>query len=119
MADSCAGSMQSSCSHDSVLPATNNKLFFVGVGYAQAAVEFADKLGIDPSLCFGDEGGVAGDDLKLEKGFKTMWNPPAVRTMMERTSQESLKELGNAYKDAADSIGINNSCPRIRMIHYV
>lgn len=62
---------------DSVLPATNSKLFFVGVGNAQAAGEFADKLGIDPSLCFGDEGGVAGDALELQKGIRSMWNPSA------------------------------------------
>lgn len=96
---------------DNVLPATNNKLFFVGVGNAQAAAEFADKLRIDPSLCFGDENGAAGDALELEKGLKTMWNPAAVKAMMNRNDQDSLTELGNAYKEAADSIGIKQLMP--------
>jgi len=97
---------------DNVLPAINNKLFFVGVGNAQAAAEFADKLDIDPSLCFGDEGGAAGDALELQKGFKTMWNPTAVKAMMDRNDQESLTELGNAFKEAADNIGIKQLMPK-------
>lgn len=95
-----------------MLPATNNKLFFVGVGNSQAAAEFADKLGISPSICFGDEGGAAGDALELQKGFKTMWNPPAVSAMMDRNDQDSLTDLGNAYKEAADSIGIKQLMPK-------
>jgi hypothetical protein len=96
-----------------VLPAVpNQKLFFVGVGSGQAAAEFASQLGIDPSLCFGDEGGAVGDVLGLEKGFQTMWNPPAVENMMQRNDQESLTALGEAYKAAADTIGIQNLAPQ-------
>lgn len=94
-----------------MLPATS-KLYFVGVGSAEAASQFADKLGIDPQLCFGDEGGAMGESLGLEKGFKTMWNPPAVQTMMERNDEDSLKALGEAYKAAADEIGIQNLAPK-------
>jgi len=94
-----------------VLPAVG-KLYFVGIGSAEAAKEFAVNLGIDPKLCFGDEGGAVGDVLGLGKGFKTMWNPPAVDNMMARNDQDSLKELGEAYKNAADSIGIKNLAPK-------
>jgi len=97
---------------DKVISAnTNAKLYFVGIGSADAAKEFATQLDIDPSICFGDEGGAAGDALGLEKGFKTMWNPPAVSEMMERNEKEQLKSLGNAYKAAADNIGIKNLAP--------
>lgn len=99
---------------DEVLPALqkkNQKLFLVGVGTAEAAAEFASQLDIDPSICFGDDGGTAGDALGLGKGFKTMWNPPAVDNMMSRNDEESLKELGMAYKGAADNIGIKNLAP--------
>mmetsp|Transcript_156 Transcript_156/g.227 ORF Transcript_156/g.227 Transcript_156/m.227 type:complete len:84 (-) Transcript_156:228-479(-) len=41
-----------------------------------------------------------------------MWNPSAVNTMMERNDQESLTELGEAYKNAADSIGFKALAPR-------
>lgn len=96
-----------------MLPALKSgKLFFVGVGTGDAAAEFADQLQIDPSLCFGDEGGNAGDALGLEKGFKTMWNPPAVDNMMARNDQDSLTTLGEAYKQAADNIGIQNLAPK-------
>jgi len=95
-----------------MLPAAKQKLFFVGVGTGEAAAEFAKQLDIDPSLCFGDEGGSVGDALQLEKGFQTMWNPPAVNQMMERNDQTSLQELGLAYKSAADSIGIKNLAPK-------
>lgn len=94
-----------------MLPAVP-KLFFVGVGAAQAAAEFADKLGIDPSLCFGDENGGMGDALGLQKGFKTMWNPSAVNTMMARNDQESLTALGEACSDAAKSIGFQQLAPK-------
>lgn len=87
-------------------------MFFIGVGTGQAAAEFAEQLGIDAKLCFGDEGGVVGDILGLDKGFKTMWNPPAVENMMARNNQESLKALGEAYKAAADTIGIQNLAPK-------
>jgi len=87
-------------------------LFFVGVGTGDAAAEFAEKLNIDPSLCFGDDGGAVGDLLQLEKGIKTMWNPPAVNQMMSRNDETSLKQLGEAYKAAADSIGIKNLAPK-------
>ena len=87
-------------------------MFFIGVGTAEAAAEFAQQLDIDPALCFGDEGGVAGDTLSLKKGVGTMWNPPAVSAMMERNDQESLTALGEAYKNAADNIGIQNLAPR-------
>ena len=93
-----------------VLPATKN-LFFVGVGTGEAAAEFADKLGIDPALCFGDDGGAVADALSLEKGFKTMWNPPAVNQMMDRNNEDSLKALGEAYKAAADNIGFKRLAP--------
>lgn len=96
-----------------VLPAVkNNKLFFVGVGTGEAAAEFADKLGIDPAQCFGDNGGAVGDVLELEKGFKTMWNPPAVNQMIERNNEESLKALGESYKAAADNIGFQRLAPK-------
>ena len=32
--------------------------------------------------------------------------------MMERNDQESLTDLGNAYKNAADNIGIQNLAPK-------
>lgn len=97
-----------------MLPAVgrNGKLFFVGVGSGEAAAEFAAQLGVDPSACFGDDGGAAGDVLDLKQGFQTMWNPPAVSTMMERNDEASLKALGEAYKSAADNIGIKNLAPR-------
>jgi len=87
-------------------------MFFVGVGSAEAAAEFAANLNVDPNLCFGDEGGVAGDALSLKKGANTMWNPPAVSTMMDRNDEDSLKALGEAYKNAADNIGIQNLAPK-------
>mmetsp|Transcript_11276 Transcript_11276/g.20658 ORF Transcript_11276/g.20658 Transcript_11276/m.20658 type:complete len:131 (-) Transcript_11276:233-625(-) len=87
-------------------------MFFVGVGTDVAAAEFAEQLGIDPRLCFGDEGGAAGDALDLKQGFGTMWNPPAVSSMMERNDEDSLKFLGEAYKNAADNIGIKNLAPK-------
>ena len=89
----------------------SGKLFFVGVGTGEAAAEFASQLGVDPNLCFGDEGGTAGDALELRKGFGTMWNPPAVNAMMERNDRESLTALGEAYKAAADNIGMKNLAP--------
>lgn len=97
-----------------VIPAVEKKggkVFFVGVGSGEAAAEFASQLEIDPSACFGDEGGAAGDALGLEKGFKTMWNPPAVDAMMARNDKESLTFLGEAYKNAADNIGIQKLAP--------
>ena len=87
-------------------------MFFIGVGTGEAAAEFAKELGIDPSLCFGDDGGVAGDALGLKQGFGSMWNPPAVSTMMERNDEESLKALGEAYKNAADNIGFAKLAPK-------
>lgn len=84
----------------------------MGVGSGTAAAEFANELGIDPALCFGDEGGSAGDALNLKRGLGTMWNPPAVSTMMERNDEESLKALGEAYKSAADNIGLQNLAPK-------
>ena len=87
-------------------------MFFVGVGTGEAAAEFANELGIDPSLCFGDEGGAAGDALSLNQGFGTMWNHPAVSTMMDRNDEESLKALGETYTNAADNIGIQNLAPK-------
>jgi len=93
------------------LPATS--LYFVGIGTAEAAAQFADKLGIDADLCFGDEDGTMGDALGLEKGLKTMWNPPAVDNMMSRNDETSLKELGQAYMSAADDIGgFQNLAPK-------
>ena len=87
-------------------------MFFVGVGSSDAAREFASELNIDPAICFGDEGGSVGDVLNLNKGIKTMWNPPAVSSMMERNDEDSLKALGEAYKNAADNIGIQNLAPK-------
>lgn len=95
---------------DAVLPA-NSKVFFVGVGSALAVQEFASQLKIDPALCFADEGGATGDALGLEKGVKTMWNPPAVGNMMDRNDEDSLKALGEAYKSAADNIGFKKLAP--------
>ena len=92
-----------------MLPA--NKVFFVGVGTEAAAVEFAKQLDIDPAVCFGDDGGAVGDVLGLDKGFKTMWNPPAVDKMMARNDETSLKALGEAYKNAADNIGFKKLAP--------
>lgn len=97
---------------DNVLSAnTNAKLFFVGIGSADAAKEFATQLDIDPSMCFGDEGGAMGDALGLEKGLKTMWNPAAVNEMTSRNDKEALEDLGNAYKNAVDNIGFKNLAP--------
>lgn len=98
---------------DVVLPATpSKKLYFVGIGSTQAAAEFASQLNIDPQLCFADEGGKIGDALGLEKGMGTMWNPPAVENMMGRNDEDSLKALGEAYKSAADNIGIQKLAPK-------
>lgn len=94
---------------DVILPA--NKVLFVGVGSLQAVEEFATQLDINPSLCFADEGGVAGDTLGLEKGLNTMWNPPAVDNMMARNDEKSLKSLGEAYKAAVDNIGFKKLAP--------
>lgn len=98
---------------DQVLPALTGggKLFLVGVGTADAALEFATQLQIDPSLCFGDDGGGAGDALGLGKGFGTMWNPPAVQALMARNDQESLTTVAEAYKGAADNIGLKRLAP--------
>lgn len=97
---------------DVVLPATKSgKVFFVGVGSSQAVKEFATQLEIDPTLCFADEGGVTGDVLGLEKGVKTMWNPPAVDNMMGRNNEESLKALGEVYMSAANNIGFQKLAP--------
>lgn len=100
---------------EQVLPAVQKKggkMFFVGVGSGETAAQFAQQLDISPTLCFGDEGGAVGDSLGLEKGFKTMWNPPAVQNMMNRNDETSLKALGEAYKGAADAIGIQNLAPQ-------
>lgn len=88
-------------------------MFFVGVGSGAAAAEFAAGLGISPSSCYGDEGGAAGDALALKKGVGTMWNPPAVSMMMERNDEGSLRALGEAYKGAADNIGVQNLAPKL------
>lgn len=87
-------------------------MFFIGVGSAEAAAEFAANLNVDPAMCFGDEGGAVGDVLNLKKGANTMWNPPAVSTMMDRNDEESLKALGEAYKTAADNIGFQKLAPK-------
>ncbi|KAL7527023.1 hypothetical protein ACHAWF_002002 [Thalassiosira exigua] len=87
-------------------------MFFIGVGTSEAAAEFAAQLGVDPTMCFGDEGGAVGDALDLKKGVGTMWNPPAVNSMMDRNDEQSLKALGEAYKAAADNIGIQNLAPK-------
>jgi len=80
-------------------------MLFVGIGTTVAAREFAAQLNIDPALCFADEEGAAGDVLGLAKGIQTMWNPPAVDTMMKRNDETSLKAIGEAYKSAADNVG--------------
>ncbi len=98
---------------DRVLSANSNaKLFFVGIGTADAAKEFATQLGIDAAVCFGDEGGVANDALQLEKGLKTMWNPSVVNEMQTRNGKESLEDLGNAYKNAIDNVGFQGLAPK-------
>jgi len=99
---------------DVALPALkkkSGKLFLIGIGSDEAALEFASQLEVDPSICFGDNGGTAGDALGLEKGFGTMWNPQAVNAMMSRNNQDSLTALGEAYKSAADNIGIKKLAP--------
>ena len=83
----------------------------IGIGSGDAANEFASQLDIDPQLCFADEGGSLGKSIGLESGFQTMWNPPAVNAMMSRNDESSLKALGEAYKGAADSIGIQKLAP--------
>lgn len=40
-----------------------------------------------------------------------MWNPAAVNAMMSRNDQESLTDLGNAYKMAIDNVGIKTIMP--------
>lgn len=85
----------------------------MGIGTSEAANEFASQLGIDPSICFADNDGEVGDALGLEKGFKTMWNPPAVQNLMERNDQESLTFLGEAYKAGAENVGgFQNLAPK-------
>jgi hypothetical protein len=97
---------------DVVLPAIpSGKLFFTGIGSSLAVQEFASNLDIDPALCFADEGGEAGDVLGLGKGFKTMWNPSAIDTMMGRNDEESLKALGESYKSAIDNVGFQKLAP--------
>lgn len=81
------------------------------MGSSLAAQEFSTQLGIDPALCFADEGGAAGEALGLEKGMNTMWNPPAVNNMMDRNDEDSLKALGEAYKSAVDNIGFKKLSP--------
>jgi len=98
---------------DKVLSAnTNAKLFFVGIGTSDAAKEFATQLDIDPSICFGDEGGAMNDALALEKGLKTMWNPSVVSEMQTRNDKEGLEALGNSYKNAIDNVGFNGLAPK-------
>jgi len=99
---------------DEVLPAVQRKggkMFFVGVGTGEAAKEFASQLGIAPELCFGDEDGEVGEAVGLAKGFKTMWNPPAVDNLMARNDEASLKALGVSFKGAVDAIGIKKLAP--------
>ena len=55
-------------------------------------------------MCLADDGGVAGDTLRLEIGMKTMWNPLAVEIMMGKNDENSLKVLGEAYTAAAEKI---------------
>jgi len=98
---------------DKVLSANSNaKLFFIGIGSAEAAKEFATQLNIDPSVCFGDEGGAVSDVLGLEKGLKTMWNPSVVKAMTTRNDKEELEDLGNAYKNAIDNVGFKGLAPK-------
>jgi len=98
---------------DRVLPAApRSKLFFIGVGTGEAAAEFARQLDVDPAFCFGDEGGSVGDALGLRRGYQTMWNPPAVKNMMDRNDEDSLKVLGEAYKGAVDNIGFQRLAPK-------
>mmetsp|Transcript_3323 Transcript_3323/g.7164 ORF Transcript_3323/g.7164 Transcript_3323/m.7164 type:complete len:98 (-) Transcript_3323:223-516(-) len=52
-----------------------------------------------------------GDVLGLEKGIKTMWNPPAVNQMMSRNDKKELEDLGNSYKNAVDNVGFKNLAP--------
>lgn len=40
-----------------------------------------------------------------------MWNPPAVGQMMERNNQDSLKSLGESFKNAVDTIGFKQLAP--------
>mgnify|MGYP005867192637 CR=1 FL=1 len=50
--------------------------------------------------------------LGLEQGFQTMWNPPAVKNMMNRNDEDSLKALGEAFKGAVDNIGFQRLAPK-------
>lgn len=86
-------------------------MFFIGIGSAEAAKEFADNLNIDATICFADQDGKIGDELALEQGLKTMWNPPAVDQMMGRNDEDSLKELGESFKKAVDNIGFKKLAP--------
>eukprot|EP00979_Chaetoceros_neogracilis_P003929 scaffold687_cov288-Chaetoceros_neogracile.AAC.21 len=52
-----------------------------------------------------------GDALGLDRGFQTMWNPPAVQNMMGRNDEDSLKALGESYKGAVDNIGFKQLAP--------
>ena len=76
-----------------------------------AAREFASQLNLNSDYCFADDGAQVGQALGLEQGFNSMWNPPAVSSMMERNDETSLKALGEAYKGAADSIGFQKLAP--------
>ena len=72
-------------------------MYNICVGTAVAASECSSQLGMYPSVCLADDGGVAGDTLRLEKGMKTMWNPPAMEIMMgNKNDENSLKILGEA-----------------------
>lgn len=83
----------------------------MGVGSGEAASEFAQQLGVEPAICFGDDNGDMYDALGAEQGFKTMWNPPAVDSMMARNDQASLTALGQSYKAAVDNIGFKRLAP--------
>jgi len=83
----------------------------MGIDAANAALEFASQLKIDPSICFGDDGWVVGDALGLGKGFSMMWNPPVATALMARNDQESLTAVGEAFKGEADTIGIKWLAP--------
>lgn len=94
---------------DSEIPSEN--LFWIGIGSAEAANEFARELDIPSTNVLADVDGQAGDALELRQGFRTMWNPPAVQQMMQRNDGASLKSLGESYQNAAQNIGIKKLVP--------
>jgi hypothetical protein len=96
---------------DNILPSKNTKLLWIGIGSNEAAKEFADQLNLHAANVFGDVNGQTGDALGFGQGVRTMWNPAAVQQMMARNDETSLKSLGESYKAAAETVGIQTLMP--------